>query len=72
MQRAQVQIHDHHAGLWAGYDVHPQFPPAATGSEVSSAACEHLVCVFLGCSWRVLRAVVHWKEGGDVQTNAII
>ncbi|XP_035419569.1 integrator complex subunit 9 isoform X1 [Cygnus atratus] len=35
MQRAQVQIHHHHVGLWAGYDVYPQFPPVAAGSESS-------------------------------------
>lgn len=65
MQRAQVQIHHHHAGLWAGYDVHPQFPPVASGPEVSSVACQHLVCIFLGCSWSAEPEMVYWEEGGD-------
>lgn len=64
MQRTQVQIHHHHVGLWAGYDVYPQFPPIAAGSEVCSVACKHLVCVFLGCSWSALYETVYWKQGG--------
>lgn len=65
MQCTQVQIHHHHVGLRTGYDVYSQFPPIAAGSEVCSAACKHLVCVFLGCSWSALRETVYWKEGGD-------
>lgn len=64
MQRAQVQIHHHHVGLRAGYDVHPQFPPVAAGSEVCSVACEHLGCAFLGCSWSAPHETVYWKERG--------
>lgn len=65
MQRAQVQVHHHHAGLWTGYDIYPQFPAIAAGSEVCSAASEQLVCVFLGCSLSALHEMVYWKERGD-------
>lgn len=34
MQRAEIQINHHHVGLWAGHDLHPQFPSFATCSKV--------------------------------------
>lgn len=35
LQCPQVQIHDHHAGLWAGHHICPQFPAPSSGAQVS-------------------------------------